>query len=297
MASTSVPSSFMGRLRQKLVTYGELVMFSHTIFSLPFAMIAMMLAASGLPDLRLFAWLLLALFAGRNAANALNRYVDQYYDGKNPRTQGRHIPAGKVNAWEALLLTGLGYIVFVFAAYQINVVCFILSPFALILFTLYSFTKRFTWLCHMILGATCAGAPVGAWIAVTGELAFTPLVIAAVVALWVGGFDIIYGTQDIDFDRQIGLHSVPAQFGFKGAIWIARGMHFVMWCLLASLPFYTELSWPFAIGVGLSGMLLCFEHYMVEPEHRKKMNWAAYHVNQVISTLLFITATLDIFWL
>lgn len=297
MASTNTAERTLAKLHRKLITYGELVMFSHTIFSLPFAMIAMMLAAEGMPDYRIFIWLLVALFAGRNAANALNRYVDQYYDGKNPRTKGRHIPSGSVKASEALMLTALGYVVFVFAAYQINVVCFILSPFALVLFTLNSFTKRFTWLCHMILGATCAGAPVGAWVAVTGDLAFTPLVIAAVVALWVGGFDIIYGTQDIEFDKAIGLHSVPAQFGFRGAIWIARGMHFVMWLLLASLPFYTVLSWPFSVGVILSAILLIFEHYMVEPEHRKKMNWAAYHVNQVISTLLLVTATVDIFWL
>lgn len=296
MASISASETTMARVKRKLVEYGELVMFSHTIFSLPFAMIAMMLAADGLPDYNIFIWLLIALFAGRNAANALNRYVDQSYDGLNPRTKGRHIPSGAVKSWEALLLTALGYLVFIFAAYQINIVCFILAPFALILFTLYSFTKRFTWLCHMILGATCAGAPVGAWIAVTGNINLIPLIIAAVVALWVGGFDIIYGTQDIEFDRSIGLHSVPAQFGFRGAIWIARGMHFIMWLLLASLPFYTVLSWPFGIGIGLSAVLLFFEHYMVEPEHRKKMNWAAYHVNQVISSLLFITATIDIFW-
>lgn len=270
-------------------------MFSHTLFSLPFAMIAMFLAAEGLPEIRLFFWILVALFAGRNGANALNRYVDRRYDARNPRTAHRHLPSGAVSSTEALLLTAFCYAVFVGAAAMINPLCLMLSPVALALFTLYSFTKRFTWLCHVILGITCAGAPVGAWLAVRGTFDLVPLWIAALVTCWIAGFDIIYGTQDIAFDRQVGLHSIPARFGLKGALWIARGLHTVMWLGLIGLSWITPLGWPYLIGVLISGLLLVTEHRLVDPSHRKKMNAASYHLNQIISMLLLVTVGLDLF--
>lgn len=287
-------SSFLNKIK----TYGELVMFSHTLFSLPFALIAMFLAADGLPDTRTLFWILLALFAGRNGANALNRYVDAQYDALNPRTATRHIPRGAVKKSEALMLTGIAYLFFVIAAYQINSICFYLSPLALILFTLYSYTKRFTWLCHVILGITCAGAPVGAWLAVTGSFAVTPLVIGLIVTLWISGFDIIYGTQDIDFDRQVGLFSIPSRFGLKGALYISRIGHFMMWSLLVVLVLMeSALSWMTLTGVTLSGLLLIYEHLSVDPSHREKMNLASYHLNQVISIVLLCSVSLDVFLL
>jgi len=288
-------SVWINKIGLKLKTYGELVMFSHTLFSLPFALMAMFVAAEGLPSSKVVFWILVALFAGRNGANALNRYVDAAYDAKNPRTMSRHIPSGKVKQSEALYITAFCYILFVIAAANLNGLCLVLSPVALILFTLYSFTKRFTWLCHVILGITCAGAPVGAWIAVTGRIDFVPLVMAAVVTLWVAGFDILYGTQDIDFDRAEGLFSIPAQFGLRGALWIARVFHLMMWILLLSLYQLTSLHTIYLIGVIISGILLVFEHYMVTPEHRGKMNIASYHINQIISVLLLFVVSLDIF--
>ena len=288
-------NSYAFKLTHKLKDYSDLVMFSHTLFSLPFALISMFIAANGLPDSHTLFWILVALVAGRNGANALNRYVDRKYDAKNPRTAGRHIPSGKVTSKETLWLTGFCYVLFVYAASQLNLLCLLLSPVALILFTLYSFTKRFTWLCHLILGGTCAGAPVGAWFAVTGQIAFTPFYIGAIVALWVAGFDIVYGTQDIDFDRKEGLHSIPAFFGYEGALWIARLFHFTMWCLLVVLAFFTHLGSVYLIGVLISGVLLCIEHGLVDPKHRLKMNFAAYHINQIISILLVCMAALDLF--
>ncbi|MBS7526503.1 putative 4-hydroxybenzoate polyprenyltransferase [Fusibacter paucivorans] len=281
---------------ERLHRYGELVMFSHTLFSLPFAMIAMFLAAEGLPNAKTLLWILVALFAGRNGANALNRYVDARFDALNPRTADRHIPSGSVKPREALLLTVIAYVIFVFAAAKLNPICLYLSPVALLLFTLYSYTKRFTWLCHQILGITCAGAPVGAWLAVTGHFALTPLILAAVVTLWISGFDILYGTQDIDFDRAQGLYSIPARFGLKGALSIARISHFIMWLLLLLLTFQSPLlSMPTRFGVLCSGILLIVEHLSVDPAHRQKMNFASYHLNQIISVILFISVTLDIF--
>lgn len=297
MESNAENLRFTQRVRRKLRDYGNLVMFSHTLFSLPFALIAMLIAADGLPSPRIFFWILVALFAGRNGANALNRHVDKVFDAKNPRTQHRHIPAGIVSSKEALIITAVCYLLFIFAAAQINTLCLVLSPFGLILFTLYSYTKRFTWLCHIILGGTCAGAPVGAWFAVTGQFAIMPFIIGTVVALWVAGFDIIYGTQDIDFDRKEGLHSIPAFFGFRGALWIARAFHALMWLILLGLVFITQLSTVFLIGVLISGLLLILEHYIVDPEHRVKMNFASYHINQIISSLLLLVTLIDIFWI
>ncbi|MHB1454891.1 MAG: UbiA-like polyprenyltransferase [Saccharofermentanales bacterium] len=288
-------SALIRGIIRRLKTYGELVMFSHTLFSLPFALIAMFLAAEGLPEMRVLLLILVALFAGRNGANALNRYVDAGIDARNPRTSMRHIPSGSVRPGEALVITILCYILFVAAAASLNLICLLLSPVALLLFTLYSYTKRFTWLCHLVLGVTCAGAPVGAWLAVTGSFALTPLVLAAVVALWVAGFDIIYGTQDIEFDRTEGLFSIPARFGLRGALWIARAFHLIMWLMLLLLFFMTDLDSVYLAGVMASGVLLIFEHYLVDPLHRDRMNIASYHINQVISVLLLLAAAADIF--
>jgi 4-hydroxybenzoate polyprenyltransferase len=194
------------------------------------------------------------------------------------------------------MLTGAAYVIFVIAAAMLNPICLYLSPVALLLFTLYSYTKRFTWLCHQILGITCAGAPVGAWLAVTGSIALTPFILAAVVTLWISGFDILYGTQDIDFDRAQGLHSIPARFGLKGALYIARVSHLLMWLLLWLLAFHSPLlSAPTCIGITISGILLIIEHLSVDPTHRQRMNFASYHLNQIISVLLLISVTLDIF--
>lgn len=285
----------MGSISRKIKTYGELVMFSHTLFSLPFAMIALLIAADGLPEVRVLFWIMVCLFAGRNGANALNRLVDQKFDAMNPRTRSRHMPRGIVKPFEVLLITGLCYVLFVFGAYQINTLCFLLSPIALVLFTVYSFTKRFTWLCHVVLGITCAGAPVGAWIAVTESFGWVPFLLGAVVTLWVAGFDIIYGTQDIDFDRQTGLFSIPARFGLNGALLIARLFHLTMLVLLVFVGVLSGLGVIYYIGVAISAALLLIEHGIIDPGHRVKMNIAAYHINQMISMILLAATTLDLY--
>lgn len=287
-------SKVLSAVVHKIKHLSQLVMFSHTLFSLPFALIAMLLAGQGMPPIDVVFWILVCLVAGRNGANALNRYVDRRYDALNPRTADRHLPRGIVQSWEVLLLTGICYLVFIYGAYRLNPLCLMLSPVALFLFTTYSFTKRFTWLCHIVLGITCAGAPVGAWLAVTGTFAFPPLVLGAVVVLWVGGFDIIYGTQDIDFDRSNGLYSIPAQFGLKNALWIARGMHLLMVLLLVLLGYLSQLGFIYGLGVAISGVLLLIEHGIIDPKHRLKMNFAAYHINQIISVLLLSFFVVDL---
>jgi len=281
---------------KKLKSYGELVMFSHTLFSLPFALIAMIWASNGLPNSITIFWILIALVGARNGANALNRIVDKDIDKKNPRTSNRHLPKGLVKDNEVWGIVILCFFIFVLASYNLNLLCFILSPVALFLFIIYSYTKRFTWICHIILGITCGGAPVGAWIAVTGKFALTPIILGAVVTLWVAGFDIIYATQDIDFDRRIGLYSIPAKFGLKGALYISSLFHFIMILLLISLYFIMHRGLIYLIGIFISAILLTLEHYIVSPSNEKKMKFASYHINQVVSVLIFIFTVLDILY-
>jgi 4-hydroxybenzoate polyprenyltransferase len=280
---------------KRLKNYGDLVMFSHTLFSLPFALISMIWAAEGLPSAATIFWILIALIGARNGANALNRIVDKDFDKKNPRTADRHLPRGAVKNVEVLIIVIVCFLIFIIAAYMLNPLCFMLSPVALFLFIIYSYTKRFTWLCHIVLGITCGGAPVGAWLAVTGKFAIAPIILAAVVTLWIAGFDIIYATQDIEFDRKIGLYSIPAKFGLKGALYISTFFHFIMILLLISLYFIMHTGFIYLLGVLLSAILLGIEHHMVSPSNEKKMKIASYNINQVVSVLLLVFTLLDFF--
>ncbi len=280
---------------KRLKSYGELVMFSHTLFSLPFALISMIWAADGLPTAATIFWILIALIGARNGANALNRIVDKDIDKKNPRTANRHLPKGLVKEYEALGIVLICFFIFMLAAYELNPLCFMLSPVALFLFIIYSYTKRFTWACHIILGITCGGAPVGAWLAVTGKFTLAPIILGAVVTLWVAGFDIIYATQDIDFDRKTGLFSIPAKFGLRGALYISTVFHFIMVLLLISLYFIMHIGWIYLIGIFISAILLTLEHYIVSPSNIKQMKIASYNINQVVSVCIFIFTVLDFF--
>ncbi|HAE63148.1 MAG TPA: 4-hydroxybenzoate octaprenyltransferase [Eubacteriaceae bacterium] len=283
-------------LKNKIRSYGELVMFSHSLFSLPFALIAMIWAADGFPQPRLIALILIALLAGRNGANAINRVIDASYDKKNPRVAHRHIPQKIVSEKEALLLSIILFIVFIVAAYMINPLCFYLSPVALTLFIAYSYTKRFTWACHLILGMTCAGAPFGAWIAVTGSLSYEPFLISAAVAFWIGGFDVLYGTQDISFDRKEGLYSIPAYFGYENSLKIAAFFHIISWMILFLIYFVLNNGYIYLAGLLVIALLFAIEHKLVRPGNVKLMNWASYHINQIVSVTFFLFSFLD-FWL
>lgn len=280
----------------KLKKYGELVMFSHTLFSLPFALMAMIWAAKGIPSFHTFFWILMALLGARNGANALNRLVDRKIDAKNPRTAGRHLPKGIISVKEVLYLVVFCFGLYLLSAFMLNPLCFILAPIPLAIFILYSYTKRFTWLCHVILGIACGGAPVGAWLAVTGKLSFIPFVIGAAVTLWVGGFDVIYAMQDIDFDRKSGLYSIPSYFGPKLGLLISAMFHLAAVLLLISLYFLLKTGWIYILGVGVIITLLIIEHYFARPTKMRNIKLASYSINQVVSVLFFIFSALD-FWL
>lgn len=304
----------MKKIVKRIYLYGEMVMFSHTLFSLPFALITMFIAANGLPETNIIIYGLIALVGARTGANAFNRYADRLIDARNPRTASRHIPSGQLKSVESIFVTLLSYTVYFYAAYQINELCFYLSPIPILLFTLYPYTKRFTYFCHLILGISCAFAVLGAWMAVTNELFFItfnqstnrisltsinmiPIILFIAVALWNAGFDTIYGTQDIEFDRENNIFSIPAKFGLKKALIIAKLFHLSMIILLISLFIIVpELSYIYLIGIFISSLLFLFEHKIVKPHNSVLMKLASYKLNQLISISIFTFTCLDIFF-
>ncbi|WP_310550679.1 UbiA-like polyprenyltransferase [Paenibacillus glufosinatiresistens] len=275
--------------------FGELVMFSHTLFSLPFAIISMVWAAGGWPSGRVMLWGLIALIGARNGANAFNRLADREFDEWNPRTAHRHLPQRLLRKKEVALFIAINYLILIIAAGMLNPLCLVLSPVAVLLVTVYSYTKRFTYLSHLYLGFVIASAPIGAWFAVTGRFAFTPFVIGTIVMLWIAGFDIIYGTQDIDFDRKHGLFSIPSYFGLKNALRIAQGLHLIMVLLLLFLYAYRDLGWLYLTGIGIATLLLMTEHRIIRPHNRRLMKLASYNLNQVISMVILGFALADFF--
>ncbi len=284
------------KIFHKIKAYGKLVMFSHTIFSFSFALVSMVLAAKGLPKLSTIIWIVLCFMGARTGANAINRVIDAKIDAKNPRTANRQLPKGEMKSGEIIVFTAICFLVMLFGAYKLNWLCFALSPVALFLLIIYSYCKRFTYLCHLVLGVTCACAPVGAWLAVTGHFAFVPLVMGAANTLWVAGFDIIYGCQDYDFDRQNGLHSVPVRFGVKNALRIAMVFHIItLLCLILLGVLVPQFGVIYFIGVAVIAVLFVAEYRMVSPTNLTNVNIASYSVNQLVSLTLLVFGLLDAF--
>jgi 4-hydroxybenzoate polyprenyltransferase len=296
----TVIASKINNIWAKLKLYGDLVMFSHSLFALPFGLIGMLLAANGLPSARVFFWIIVALIGARNAANAINRLIDAQFDAWNPRTADRHMPRGLVSAKEVLALSIIGFGLLLLAAWQLNPLCLKLAPVAVLLLVLYSYTKRFTWACHLVLGFCCGIAPTASWLAVTGEFALPPMLLSAAVMCWVAGFDIIYATQDMEFDRKTGLYAVPAKFGIPMALKMAKALHLAVILLLLMVPYFS--AHPHAIpgvfyylGIAVVAGLLFWEHLIVKPDDLKQVTTAAYTVNQIIGVTLLIFTIIDVF--
>lgn len=286
------------KIINKLNDYGKLVMFSHTIFSLSFAVVALLAASNGKPSLYIVIWASLALLGARTGANALNRIVDAKIDAKNPRTANRQIPKGEISILETILLTGVCFLLLIFSAYKLNPLCMYLSPLALFLMFIYSYTKRFTWLCHVVLGITCACAPVGAWLAVTGQFSWEAIFLGGANCLWTAGFDIIYGSQDYEFDKQNGLHSIPVRFGVKEGLIISTLFHLAA---LGSLGLYWLICFPntgiiLLFGICLIFILMVIQHKMVTPEHLENVNIASYSISQITSIVFLIFGVADIYF-
>ncbi|WP_243089862.1 menaquinone biosynthesis prenyltransferase MqnP [Thermus neutrinimicus] len=282
----------MGRLR----LYLELIRFEHTLFALPFAYGGMLLAAGGWPGFRTFLLVTLAMVGARTMAMALNRLIDWRIDALNPRTQDRHLPKGLVKPWETLLLALVGLLLLTLAGLSLNPLTAHLLPVAVFFLTIYSYTKRFTWLCHYVLGLTIGAAAAGGWIAVTGSFHPTAYWLWAAVGLWIAGFDILYATQDYTFDRAHGIKSIPARFGIPQALWIARGTHLLAWMafLLAGLSY--GAGSPYFLGLVLVGGLLLYEHQLVSPEDLGRVDLAFFQANVGVSLGMFLAIVLDL-WL
>ena len=266
----------------------NLIRFEHTLFALPFAAAGALLGADGLPTFRQAGLILLCMVTARSAAMAYNRIVDRDIDARNPRTATREIPAGKVTVLFASIFTAVMAILFMLGAYLLNPLAAILSPVALIVIFGYSHAKRVSASAHVWLGVALAIAPVGSWIAVTGKLALAPIVLASAVVCWLIGFDTLYALQDLDFDREAGLHSVPVRFGARGALVIARISHVAMFIALCCLPLTTHLGWPYWVAVSGVGGLLAYEHVVMDPSDIRKVNLAFFNCNVAISFLLML---------
>jgi 4-hydroxybenzoate polyprenyltransferase len=281
---------------KKVHDYGILVMFSHTIFSLSFALISMLLASKGLPSPWVIFWIFVAFMGARTGANAINRVIDAEIDARNPRTATRQLPQGLMKKREVVIFSGACFLIMVIASAMLNPLCAILSPVALFLLIIYSYTKRFTWACHLVLGITSAAAPVGAWIAVTGEISWLPLFMGAANTLWVAGFDIIYGAQDYKFDTENGINSIPARFGVKNGLYIAAFFHLVtiMFLIIVGM-LSSELGAIYYAGVALISVMFVIEHRMVSPDNLSNVKIASYGINQLVSITFLICGLLDAF--
>jgi 4-hydroxybenzoate polyprenyltransferase len=278
-----------------LKTVLEMIKFEHTIFALPFAFLGMVLAAHGWPSWAKVGWIAVAMVGARSAAMGWNRLIDRRIDAANPRTASRALPAGLVSPAAVSLFIALSALLLVVAAWRLNPLALALSPVALGVLFLYSYTKRFTWASHLVLGLSLAGAPLGAWIAIRGDVAAAPLALAGAVLLWVAGFDVLYALQDLDFDRRTGLHSIPARFGVVGALWVSGALHAAMLALLALLPrLYPGLSTGFWLGWAGCLALLLYQHWVVRPGDLRRLDAAFFQANGLLSIWLFGATALDI---
>ena len=273
----------------RLRTYASFVRLGHSIFALPFALTGALLAAQSHPiTWRQVAWIGSAMVCARSAAMSFNRIVDARFDAENPRTAGRELPRGVMSRREAVVFVVASSAGFMYAAFQLSTLCFALSPLALAIVFWYSLAKRYTWSTQFFLGLAMAVAPVGGWLAVGGRAGWEPWLLGLAIGLWVAGFDVLYACQDLEFDRAVGLYSVPKRFGIAGALWIARGMHVAMIALLIWLAASFHLFWPAWAGVAVVAALLAYEHSLVRPNDLGRLNAAFFTVNGYISLLFFV---------
>ncbi len=279
-------------MASRIRTVLEMIKFEHSVFALPFALTGALLAARATqhswPTLRQILWIVVAMIAARSAAMTINRIADLRYDKENPRTKMRALATGALSVSFAWVFTLIAVVVFFLAAWQLNPLALKLAPLAIAILFFYSFTKRFTSWSHLFLGFALGISPAAAWIAITGSLDWRMLILCAAVTLWVGGFDVLYACQDIEFDQQSGLFSVPKRFGVANALWIARVMHVAVVLLLAWLAASFGLPWPAWAGIVVVAALLAYEHSLVKANDLSKLNAAFFTVNGYISILFLL---------
>jgi len=270
-----------------------MIKFEHTLFALPFAYMGAILGSvveeGHMPSWPQIIWITIAMIGARTAAMGLNRIIDKTIDANNPRTSHRAIPAGLLSSKEVLLYVIISLMVLFVAAYHLNVLCLELMPIAVFMLVFYSYTKRFTWACHLFLGLTLALAPLGGWVGMTGKIDGISLVLYFTVVFWTSGFDIIYACQDYDYDRKTGLFSIPSRFGIAKALWLAKIFHLLTAIGFLSLYFLIEdLSWIYMIGMIIAYFILIYEHRLVSPQDLSKLNTAFFTMNGVLSMMMFV---------
>jgi 4-hydroxybenzoate polyprenyltransferase len=280
-----------------VATFGRMVKFSHTVFALPFALAAAAIAARdhGLSAGRLLA-ILLAMVGARTAAMGFNRIVDRKIDALNPRTAGRELPTGRVSLTAAWAMTVASALLFVAASAWLGPLCLLLSPVALLLVFGYSYTKRFTWLCHLFLGLAIAAGPGGAWIAVAGTVSAPALWLMLAVATWIGGFDILYALADRDFDLAHGLQSIPARFGVRGALILSAGLHAITVAALCALARSAGLGPVYWLGISAITAILLWEHAVVRPSDLSRLDMAFFTLNGYVSVAFLVATGADLMW-
>lgn len=280
----------MSALLQNIRITLEMIKIEHTLFALPFAFLGAVLAANGLPHPRQVLWITVAMVGARSTAMAFNRIADRKYDALNPRTSTRALPAGFLSVGFVWAFTAVSAIVFFAAAAMLNRLTLQLAPVALASVFLYSFTKRWTLLSHLLLGWCLSIAPTGAWIAVRGALdSPVPLLLSLVVLFWTAGFDVLYACQDYEFDIKAGLHSIPKSFGIAGALWIARFFHVAAFAALVALYWTTHLGGIALVGVVATALLLSYQHRLVRADDLSRLNAAFFTTNAFVSLILFVT--------
>jgi 4-hydroxybenzoate polyprenyltransferase len=280
----------------RIVTFGRMIKFSHSVFAMPFALAAFVLAVrrEGFDPEKLL-WVIVAMVGARSAAMGFNRWLDAEIDAKNPRTAGRELPRGALSKPQVLAFVIASIAVFVGAAWRLNPLCLALSPLALAIVCGYSFTKRFTMLSHAVLGLSLAIAPMGAWLAVRGRFELTPIPIGLAVLFWVGGFDILYSCQDVEFDHALSLHSVPVRFGIPRALRFARAAHVLAIAFLLALALVEPLHPSYFAGMALIGGLFVYEHSLVKADDLSKIDAAFFTVNGWIGVLYLLTVLIASF--
>lgn len=280
----------MTAVLQKITIFMEMIKFSHTIFALPFALSGALLAIRGLPSTRQLLFIVLAMVGARTAAMAMNRLIDAEIDAKNPRTAGRAIPAGLLSKGAVFGAIVLSVALLLWSAAMLNPLCLKLSPIALGFLVLYSYCKRFTALAHIVLGICLAAAPIGAWVALTGRIELPAIVLGLIVLFWVSAFDMLYALQDLEYDRSVGLHSIPVALGVNGSLWLSRLFHLITVGLLLWLIILMGLGIWFWLGTAAMTAMLLYEHWLLRGGDLTKLDAAFFTMNGYIS-LTFLAAT------
>jgi 4-hydroxybenzoate polyprenyltransferase len=284
----------MEMLKDKALLYLKMIKIAHSVFALPFAFTGAVLAASGIPTLREIFWIAVAMVGARSGAMGMNRIVDRKIDAANPRTSNRELPSGKIGTGEALVFTAISFAVLIIAAYNLNPLCLMLSPVAVAVLIAYSYTKRYTWLSHFVLGISLSAAPLGAWIAVKGSFDAEILALCGAVVFWLAGFDILYALQDIEFDRRHGLYSVPQKFGIRRALLFSRLSHLVTFFLLVATGLIFHLDIPYWLGMVIVAALFLYEHSLVRHDDLTRLDVAFFNMNGYISITVFVSTLLAV---